>query len=82
LSEKNSTLKSYISGAGIQHFTGESLDRYVLPIAPDHQIITFVSKLDSLYSETSRLESLYQQKIAALDELKKSILQKAFSGEL
>jgi type I restriction enzyme S subunit len=28
------------------------------------------------------LEAVYQQKIADLDELKKSILQKAFNGEL
>ena len=32
--------------------------------------------------ETQRLESIYQQKLAALDELKKSILHQAFSGQL
>ncbi|HOB01058.1 MAG TPA: restriction endonuclease subunit S, partial [Casimicrobium huifangae] len=32
--------------------------------------------------ETQRLESLYQQKLAALDELKKSLLHQAFSGAL
>ena len=39
-------------------------------------------KLDQLHSETKHLESIYRKKIAALDALKKSILQKAFSGEL
>jgi type I restriction enzyme S subunit len=29
-----------------------------------------------------RLESIYQQKLIALAELKQSLLQKAFSGEL
>src|SRR5260370_310127 len=29
-----------------------------------------------------RLESVYQRKLAALDELKKSLLHRAFSGEL
>ena len=33
-------------------------------------------------TETKRLEAIYQQKIADMDELKKVILQKAFSGEL
>ena len=33
-------------------------------------------------SETQRLESLYQRKLAALDELKKSLLHRAFSGQL
>ena len=38
--------------------------------------------LDSLAAETQRLSSIYQQKLAALDELKKSLLHQAFSGEL
>jgi type I restriction enzyme, S subunit len=41
-----------------------------------------VRKLDALILETKKLEAIYQQKINDLDELKKSVLQKAFSGEL
>ena len=41
-----------------------------------------VTKLDGIASETQRLESIYRQKLAALKELKQSILQKAFTGEL
>lgn len=41
-----------------------------------------VAKLDDLAAETQRLESIYQQKISALTELKKSILNQAFSGQL
>jgi type I restriction enzyme S subunit len=41
-----------------------------------------VTKLDALSLETKRLEAIYQQKINDLEELKKSVLQKAFSGEL
>jgi len=33
-------------------------------------------------AETKRLASLYQRKLAALDELKKSLLHQAFSGAL
>jgi len=43
---------------------------------------TIVQKLDALNAETKKLESIYKQKINDLEELKKSILQKAFSGEL
>ncbi|MES0491248.1 MAG: restriction endonuclease subunit S [Leptospirales bacterium] len=43
---------------------------------------TIVAKLDALSVETKKLETIYQQKLNDLDELKKSILQKAFSGEL
>jgi len=41
-----------------------------------------VRTLDSLREETQRLASIYQHKLAALDELKKSLLHQAFSGEL
>ena len=41
-----------------------------------------VQKLDALSTETKKLEAIYKQKINDLEELKKSILQKAFSGEL
>ncbi len=41
-----------------------------------------VEKLDVLSTETKKLEAIYQQKINDLEELKKSVLQKAFSGEL
>jgi type I restriction enzyme, S subunit len=39
-------------------------------------------KLDSLREETHNLESIYQQKFAALEELKKSLLHDAFTGKL
>jgi len=38
--------------------------------------------LDALSEETQRLASLYQQKLAALEALKKSLLHQAFSGNL
>jgi len=41
-----------------------------------------VRQLDALLAETQKLEAVYQQKLADLEELKKSILQKAFAGEL
>jgi len=41
-----------------------------------------VATLDALSEETQLLESLYQQKVAALDELKKSLLHQAFTGKL
>jgi type I restriction enzyme S subunit len=43
---------------------------------------SIVRRLDALRAETQRLEAAYEQKLADLEELKKSILQKAFAGEL
>ena len=41
-----------------------------------------VERLDAISSETKKLESKYQAKLAALEELKKSVLEKAFKGEI
>lgn len=41
-----------------------------------------VSTLDSVLEETNNLEALYQRKLEALDELKRSLLHQAFSGQL
>lgn len=41
-----------------------------------------VSMLAALRNETQRLGSIYQQKLAALDDLKQSLLHQAFAGEL
>ncbi|MCA3147701.1 MAG: restriction endonuclease subunit S [Burkholderiales bacterium] len=38
--------------------------------------------LDALHDETQRLAYLYQKKLTALDDLKKSLLHQAFSGAL
>lgn len=43
---------------------------------------SIVSQLDALRMETQKLEAVYRKKIADLEELKKSLLKKAFSGEL
>lgn len=41
-----------------------------------------IESLDSLRAETQRLGAIYQKKLRSLDELKQSLLHKAFSGEL
>jgi len=75
-------LKQHFSGTGIQHFTGEVLARFEIPLPPLQELRKAVAKFDELAEETQRLESLYQRKLAALDELKKSLLHQAFSGAL
>ena len=41
-----------------------------------------LKKIDAVSTETKKLETIYHQKINDLDELKKSVLLKAFAGEL
>lgn len=70
------------SGVKVRHTSPTKvleITAIIPPLAEQHSI---VAKLDALSAETKRLETIYQQKLAALDELKKSVLQKAFNGEL
>ena len=59
-----------------------TFENELFPIPPLKQQQSIVQKLDALSLETKRLEAIYQQKINDLEELKKSVLQKAFAGEL
>ncbi len=49
------------------------------PIDFQHQIVI---NLEQLLEQSQKLKSIYQQKLNVLEDLKKSILQKAFAGEL
>lgn len=71
------------NGAAQPNLSAGSLKKFKIPIPTsisNQQKI--VQQLNSLSAETKRLESIYQQKLTDLEELKKSILQKAFNGEL
>ncbi|MFM6040584.1 MAG: restriction endonuclease subunit S, partial [Sphaerospermopsis kisseleviana] len=72
----------YIDGAAITRLTLTKLNNVIIPVPPISKQQEIVTKLDTLSTETQRLETIYRQKIAALKELKQSILQKAFAGEL
>ena len=50
---------------------------------PDRSMQTAIAKrFEVLEAETQRLTQLYERKLAALEELKKSLLHQAFNGEL
>jgi type I restriction enzyme, S subunit len=58
--------------------------REIVPstIPPVRQQEKLVNKLDGMLAETLHLETIYQQKLDRLAELKQTVLQKAFAGEL
>jgi type I restriction enzyme S subunit len=55
---------------------------FILPIPQVEEQKQIVKLLGNLREQTQSLESKYQQELNSLEELKKSILQKAFEGEL
>jgi type I restriction enzyme S subunit len=58
------------------------LRRFSVPKIPKEEQEIIVTKLDEISEQISRLETIYKQKLTALNELKQSILQKAFTGKL
>ena len=76
-------LDEYITGAAQPKLNQKALNSIPIPIpvavAKQAEI---VGRIESLQDETQRLESIYQQQLTALDDLKKSLLHQAFSGKL
>ena len=75
-------LNDFVSGMAQPKLNQKMLNAIPIPVPPLAEQQVIVVKLDELHQETQHLESLYQGKLTALDELKKSLLHKAFAGEL
>ena len=76
-------LNDISNGANIPQINNYSFDEVYIPYPVSlKEQKSIVKQLNALSTETKKLEAIYQQKIEDLEELKKSILQKAFKGEL
>jgi type I restriction enzyme, S subunit len=60
----------------------QRLQAHSIFVPPQEEQIAIAAQLDALSAETQHLADIYEQKLAALEELKKSLLHKAFAGEL
>jgi type I restriction enzyme S subunit len=76
-------LDEYITGAAQPKLNQKALNSIPIPI-PDTvgKQAEIVGRIEVFQEETQRLASLYQKKLTALDDLKKSLLHQAFSGAL
>ena len=70
------------AGAVVKNISGDLVKRAVLPIPPLAQQHDLAERFVEFSEETQRLETIYQQKLTALDDLKKTLLHQAFSGAL
>jgi type I restriction enzyme, S subunit len=68
--------------AGMPKVNRDHLFRYRTWLPGVEEQRRLASKLDEISTAAGDLEDIYQEKLTGLAELKKSILQKAFSGEL
>lgn len=60
----------------------KSVAELVIPMAPSNKQIEIVKKIERLREESGNLESTYKNKLGEIDELKRSLLQYAFTGQL
>ena len=75
-------IQSLSNGAAQQNINMGTFENELFPFPKVDKQKLIVQQLDALRSETQKLEVIYKKKLADLEELKKSVLQKAFSGEL
>jgi type I restriction enzyme S subunit len=69
-------------GAALMQINIGDLRKIVVAVPALNEQRAIATQLDALAAETQRLTRIYEQKLAALAELKKSLLHQAFSGEL
>jgi type I restriction enzyme, S subunit len=70
------------TGTNIKSLSQGALSALLVPVPHVDVQADVVDRLDSLTRQTQLLESVYRRKLAALDELKASLLHEAFSGNL
>lgn len=75
-------IERFKGGAAQPNLGARDLKQFVLPLPSVTRQREVVDELARLRAEIVSIQSLYTRKLAALDELKQSLLQRAFSGEL
>ena len=70
------------TGTGVPHISGPQIRSFNFLKPPISVQKDISAKLGKLVHQTEHLQTIYQEKLKSLSELKQSILQKAFAGEL
>ena len=76
-------LDDFVTGAAQPKLNQRALNSIPIPIPQTiEEQSSVVADIESMMNETQQLGSAFERKIVVLDELKKTLLQKAFDGEL
>jgi type I restriction enzyme S subunit len=76
-------IKKQTTGAAQPQLPIKTLVNFCIPVPTNlDEQHTRIMDLRAFELEVQRLESIYQQKLAALEVLKKSLLHQAFTGAL
>lgn len=79
---ESGALRRFSSGAIHQTIYFPEVKAFHVCHPPFDEQLRIVEQLDSLRAATQRLDALHQQKLAAIEALKKSLLHQAFTGKL
>lgn len=82
MEDQSGSLCNHFSGAGIQHFTGQALAKYLMPFPTISDAEGMVAKIEAMHVSSGEVEQHYLTKLQSFDALRQSLLQKAFAGEL
>jgi type I restriction enzyme S subunit len=77
-----SMINEFKNGTAQPNLSARSLGDFIAPLPPLPDQKLLVKELADLRHEAQHLTHLYERKLAALEELKKSLLRQAFNGEL
>ena len=77
-----SQLEGVSDRATMPSISNNDLANLVVRLPPVQAQRGTLASLKGLSEETQRLEGIYQQKLSALDDLKQSLLHRAFNGDL
>lgn len=70
------------TGVGVPHISGKQIMNYEISLPPHQDQQTIVAILDALNEKCKTLQANYEKTIALCDDLKQSLLRRAFKGEL
>jgi type I restriction enzyme, S subunit len=75
-------LEKMAGGAVMPNLSNTDLGNLPIDMPPLERQKSILSEIEVIATEVKQLEALYQQKLTALDDLKKSLLHQAFTGKL
>ena len=80
LADEAGFLASYFTGAGIKHFTGKALHRFLIPLPPLVEQDAIVERVESLMDSCRQLETEIKHSQTHAENLLQVVLKEAFTS--
>lgn len=75
-------IDKYFTGTTIKHLTGQSLNRFPVPLCSAQEQTQIVQEIESRLSVCDKIEEIIKENLSKSEALRQSILKKAFEGKL